>query len=600
MGFIDSWVAACLTPLAVWVLASGLDDLVVDVAWLWGWLRRRLGRAGHAAWPDRAAVEGAPEKRMALFVPLWREDGVIGRMLEHNLAAIDYRSYDVFIGAYPNDGATLGAVREAERRFKRVHLVVCPNDGPTSKADCLNWIYQGMLLFEEKHQTRFEVVLLHDAEDLVHPGSLRWVNYLADTHDMIQIPVLPLPTPWWRFTHGVYCDEFAEFQSRDMPVRRMLGGFMPSSGVGTGYSRRALERLAAAASGCIFAPDCLTEDYEIGLRLRNLGCRQVFVPIRFFNGNPLATRELFPGRFADALRQRTRWVIGIALQTWQKHGWGRGFPERYWFWRDRKGLVGNPGSFLINLMFLYGLASWAWSRATDGAWGLADAAARPTAAWLFQATLLLLGLRTGIRVGCVARVYGWRLALGAPLRIFWANWLNSCATVSALGRYLGARARRRPLAWLKTEHRYPSRAALMNHKRRLGEVLVSCGRLTEREVETALSSKPPHLRLGEHLVTTGRLSAEDVYEALGRQQNLPFERLEPAGVRGWAPAALPASVARRCRVVAFTIEPGRLYVAGPELPSEDVERELRLATGLEIRYHLITPANLEALSRALA
>jgi len=600
MGFIDSWVAACLMPLAVWVLASGLDDLVLDVAWLWGWLRGRLRRAGHAAWPDRAALEGAPEKRMALFVPLWREDGVIGRMLEHNLAAIDYSSYDVFIGAYPNDRATLEAVQEAERRFERVHLVVCPNDGPTSKADCLNWIYQGMLLFEEEQRTRFEVILLHDAEDLVHPESLRWVNYLADTHDMIQIPVLPLPSPWWRFTHGVYCDEFAEFQSRDMPVRRMLGGFMPSSGVGTGYSRRALERLAAAASGCIFAPDCLTEDYEVGLRLRNLGCRQVFVPIRFLNGNPLATRELFPETFESALRQRTRWVIGIALQAWQKHGWGRGFLEHYWFWRDRKGLVGNPVGLLLNLLFLYGLLTWLRSGLWATPWGLAEGVASLSMNWVLDVTLLLMLWRLGVRAGCATRVYGWRFALGAPLRVVWATWLNGLATVSALARYLEARLDRQSLVWLKTAHRYPSRAALMNHKRRLGEILVGCGRLREQELETALSSKPPELRLGEHLVTTGRLSAEDVYEALGRQQNLPFERLDPAGVRGWAPAALPASVARRCRVVAFTIEPGRLYVAGPELPSEDVERELRLATGLEIRYHLITPANLEALSRVLA
>src|ERR1043166_4823996 len=65
-------------------------------------------------------------------------------------------------------------------------------------------------------------------------------------YDTVQIPVLALPTAFAQFTHGVYCDEFAEFQFKDMPARELLGGFLPSAGVGTGFSRRALDRLPAA------------------------------------------------------------------------------------------------------------------------------------------------------------------------------------------------------------------------------------------------------------------------------------------------------------------------------------------------------------------
>ena len=46
-----------------------------------------------------------------------------------------------------------------------------------------------------------------------------------------------------------------------------MGGFIPSNGVGAGYSRRALEMLAAAHSNRIFEPGCLTEDYENGFRV---------------------------------------------------------------------------------------------------------------------------------------------------------------------------------------------------------------------------------------------------------------------------------------------------------------------------------------------
>ena len=78
----------------------------------------------------------------------------------------------------------------------------------------------------------------------MHPASLRLINWFSESSDMVQIPVLPLATGA-QWTHGLYCDEFAEYQSKDIPVRQQLGGFLPSNGVGTGFSRNALESLAA-------------------------------------------------------------------------------------------------------------------------------------------------------------------------------------------------------------------------------------------------------------------------------------------------------------------------------------------------------------------
>ena len=210
---IDRVIALCLPALAVWILISGLDDLFLDLLCFTNWIRRRRGRETPVAPPP----EGAPEKQIAILIPLWHEHRVIGPMLEHNLAAIRYEKYAVFAGGYPNDEPTLDALRELEARFTNVHLAICPHDGPTSKADCLNWIYQRMLLYEQEHATRFEVVAVHDAEDLIHPEELRWINHYSGRFGMVQIPVLPLGTPLHRFTHGVYCDEFAEFQTRICP-----------------------------------------------------------------------------------------------------------------------------------------------------------------------------------------------------------------------------------------------------------------------------------------------------------------------------------------------------------------------------------------------
>ncbi len=592
---IDAWAAAALPCLAVWILLSGLDDLVLVLVLLSDLVRRRLTRRPEDGCPHAGGSWKKPEKRLAVFVPLWREDAVIGRMIEHNIASIRYRNYDFFVGAYPNDEKTVEAASDLEERFANVHLAMCPHDGPTSKADCLNWIYQHMLLFEEKLGEKFAVVVTHDAEDVIHPDSFGWINYYAGAYDMVQIPVLPMARRRPGFTYGVYCDEFAEYQMKDIPARQILGGFIPSNGVGTGYTRAALEKLAARDANRIFDPASLTEDYENGFRLRQLGRPQRFVLLAASGHLAMATREYFPHRYRQAVPQRTRWVTGIALQGWERHGWSGGLRQVYWLWRDRKGLVGNPVGLLTNALFLYGVASWLWSGIAGLPWGLARAAWSPTAYPLLGATLALQCVHVGTRVFCAAWMYGWAFALLSPLRAMWANWINSVATVNALARYARARWRREPLVWLKTEHAYPSRSALVPRTRLLGEILAGSHYISRDDLEAALASRPPGLRLGEHLVRLGKITEQELYEALSLQYSVPLGALEPREVPRHMAWALPAHLVQRWKVLPFKVLAGHLFLAAAELPSEEMQRELRGFTRLEIRFQLITRSNFEQL-----
>ena len=441
-------MAALLVPLAAWILLSGLDDLFISIA---------LILSGHKlfAWPTAPELDETPERRIAILVPLWREDGVIERMLERNLATIRYRNYDIFAGVYPNDKPTKAAVNRVVRRHTRVHLSVCSRNGPTSKGDCLNHAYRRMNEYEATHGVRFEIVMMHDAEDLVHPESLRLVNHFSREYQMVQVPVLPLPRAWGEFTHGNYCDEFAESQWKDIPVRQRLHGFLPSSGVGTGFDRDSLDRLGRQRGGMVFNPECLTEDYETGLCLHKMGCRQVFLPIRMEAAGPVATREYFPNRFRTAVRQRSRWVAGIALQGWERHGWQGPWRQRYWLWRDRKGLAGNLLSPAANLLFVYGCASYAVAAWSGQRWGLASHIPPPLAA-VYSATLLISLVQMGMKMRSSARVYGWLFAAGVPLRMPWANMVNCAATAAALMQFANARITRRTLVWRKTEHVYPA------------------------------------------------------------------------------------------------------------------------------------------------
>lgn len=594
---VDAFLAVVLAPLALWILISGLDDLFLDLACAWRWILHRFGRPQSSLVPTEAELAKTPRKRIAIFVPLWKEYQVIRGMIEHNVAANRYDLYEIFIGAYPNDDPTLTAVRDLEGRFARVHLALCPHDGPTSKADCMNWIYQHLLLYEEERRVRFDLIVTHDAEDLIHPESLRWVNYYGETHDMVQIPVLPLPLPWHDFVHGVYCDEFAEFQIKELPARHYLGGFVPSCGVGTAYSRQMLERLALSNSNRVFEPECLTEDYESGFRIHRLGGRQVFAPVAGSDFGVVATREYFPRRFRAAVRQRTRWMTGITLQSWELHDWQETMSQIYWFWRDRKGLIGNIATTAVNIIFAYGAVTWAGSSLQGQPWGLGAAFAFPGLIAVYKFTMGLQTAHIAVKMTCCAKVYGWWFALGVPLRVLLGNWINFLATVLALQRYTTARWKREPLVWLKTEHAYPSRTTLAGHKRRLGEILVGSSYIQPEHLTHALQTKPESMRVGEFLVRAGLLSEDDLYEALSLQQNLSVRRLRPQDIAVPVTRALPASVSRKWRVLPFKVDSGRLWVAGPELPSDEMTRDLSRFSRLEIEFHLVTPTDFERLER---
>ena len=466
MGF-DHCVAACLVPLAFWILLSGLDDLWIALV-LVCTRRSRLRR------PEEAELDRVPERQIAIFVPLWREHRVIGQMLAHNLAGIRYSNYQFFVGVYPNDPATARAVAEVAQRDGRVHLCLCSHDGPTSKGDCLNEIYRSMVESEIRGGCRFEIITTHDAEDLVHPQSLRLINFYSRHYAMVQMPVLPLPTGPAELTHSLYCDEFAEFQTKDIPVRQRLGGFLPANGVGTGFERSALERLGGDR-GCIFDPECLTEDYENGYRLHALGYRQAFVPIRFENGQPVATREYFPRTLRPAVRQRSRWVAGIVLQGWQYHGWRGPWRQVYWFWRDRKGLVGNLLSPFANLIFFSVAADSLWSAAT----GRLRRFAGPVPVWALRmclATYWISIVQVAIRAAASLEAIP-PLPTAEPgppaTSSKAASTATTCSTSVASANRLGSASNRPSVSVSRTRHSAPTRLAMSAARRSLSPKRIS-------------------------------------------------------------------------------------------------------------------------------
>jgi hypothetical protein len=145
------------------------------------------------------------------------------------------------------------------------------------------------------------------------------------------------------------------------------------------------------------------------------------------------------------------------------------------------------------------------------------------------------------------------------------------------------------LRWVKTEHAYPSRAALLPDRKRLGEVLTGSASVTPAQLEGALASRPQNVRLGEHLVSLGLLSEEDLYSALALQNQLEVGKPGPELISPQVTRALPSSVARKWKVLPFRVAAGELYLAGAELPADEMQQEIRQFSSLDIRFRLVTP-----------
>jgi adsorption protein B len=571
-----SYLVACLVALAAWIVLSGLDDLFIGIVSCFTQRRQ-------APFPPQAKLDGVAERRVAIFVALWHEHNVTGQMLERTLATVRYQNYDIFAGVYPNDTLTVRAVSDAAARHPRIHVAMLPHNGPTSKGDNLNWIYRRMQEYEREHGVEFPVVVTHDAEDVIHPESLKLINWFSVDYAMVQVPVLALPTPVREFTHGLYCDEFAEYQLKDIPVRQILGGFLPSNGVGCGFDRQALERLAESREGRIFDPDSLTEDYENGFRLHQLGYRQIFLPLQLDGGEPIATREYFPRNRHAAVRQRSRWIAGITLQGWERQGWRAPWLQRYWLWRDRKALIGNLLSPVANLAFIYGVV-----RARPLLEGI------PAIAWIYAVTAAIAVFHVSIRMYCSARIYGWGFASFVPLRMLWGNAVNLLATARALTQFTSARLRRQTLRWQKTEHSFPVHTVAA-HGNRIGEVLVQMNYLSMDDLNSAILSRPGGARLGEHLIWLNKLTEDHLYRGLSLQTGIPLGAPLEWEVSRAAARMLPADMVKRWRVLPYRVSMGQLHLVTTEAPSKEMVRALSDASPLNLRFRLVVPQEFEDL-----
>jgi adsorption protein B len=569
--------------LALLMFILGLDDLFIDLVY---WGRRLIRRWRIYEKFERADEErlyAIPEKPLAIMVPAWNEVGVVGEMARLAASTIDYENYQIFVGTYPNDGETQADVDAVCQHYPNVHKVVCARPGPTSKADCLNNIIDAILRFENEAKIQFAGFILHDAEDVISPMELRLYNYLLPNKDLIQIPVYPYAPEWKGFTAGHYVDEFAENHGKDVIVREALTGQVPSAGVGTCFSRKAISALLEDGDGIAFDVQSLTEDYDIGFRLKQKGMKCIFA--RYSVSNPklaleqpwvfgmnrefsqvICVREHFPRDLQHAIRQKSRWIVGIVFQGTKNLGWSRKGLLNYFLWRDRRGLIAYMLSFLVNLLLVVLMVMWLVTVISPESWRypsiLSDSSLLPVLLWLNGFMLLNRLFQRG---WFVTRYYGLGEGLLSAPRMMWSNFVNFFANLRALKQVMEMGDSRR-VAWDKTTHEFP--ALTKAQRTPLGHRLVEKGLLTEEQLEAAITS-PVRRRLGRELLLREYIDSTQLVQALAEQLDLEWAPLNPFKLDKRLIDAVPRRVASHYGVLPVA-EDGETLVLASEGPVSQV------------------------------
>ncbi|VVE57180.1 bacteriophage N4 adsorption protein B [Pandoraea iniqua] len=529
------------------ILLSSIDDLFVD-AWYWGrQVYRSLFIKPRYTPLQASQLRAAREQPLAIMVPAWLEFDVIAAMLESMVGTLEYKNYMIFVGTYQNDEKTKAEVERMRRRYRQLVRVEVPHDGPTCKADCLNWIVQAIFKQNQQQPEPFAGVILHDSEDVLHPLELKYYNYLLPRIDFIQLPVTSLEREWYELVAGTYMDEFAEWHTKDLVVRESMSKMVPSAGVGTCFSRKALEELAAETDNQPFNTDTLTEDYDIGARLARRGMKQIFGKFtveyvvkrkRSFGFGkekvstirlPLGIREYFPNTFRTAYRQKARWTLGIGLQGWVQVGWAGSLATKYLLFRDRKGLATSFVAIIAYVLLLNFLLFLFADRM--GWWTVYYPSVFPPGGWLV--TLMginsfALALRVIQRSYFVFHMYGWEHAILAVPRMVIGNFINAMAAGRAWRLFIIHLVTGKRLVWDKTMHDFPSTDQIASQRQRLGELLMSWQAIDETKLAYALDVQKREGRpLGEILVEQGWLDESTLHEAISFQQSVPGDAAPP-------------------------------------------------------------------------
>jgi cellulose synthase/poly-beta-1,6-N-acetylglucosamine synthase-like glycosyltransferase len=260
-----------------------------EARWIIRW-RRRL---------KPVAIDDERLPMVSLHLPIYNEppDMVIETL--DSLAALDYPRFEVIV--VDNNTKDPGVWQPVQahceqlgERFRFFH--VDPLSG--FKAGALNYALA-------RTHADASIIAVIDSDYMVYP---HWLRELVPQFQSLHIGIVQAPqdyrdSAWSAFKAMCYA-EYRGFFFIGMVTRNERNAII-QHGTMTLIRRQALEEVGG------WAPWCITEDAELGLRIFEEGYEAFYTPTSYGRG-------LIPDTFMDYKKQRHRWAYG-AIQILRQH-----------------------------------------------------------------------------------------------------------------------------------------------------------------------------------------------------------------------------------------------------------------------------------------
>ncbi|WP_026835457.1 GspE/PulE family protein [Eubacterium xylanophilum] len=133
-------------------------------------------------------------------------------------------------------------------------------------------------------------------------------------------------------------------------------------------------------------------------------------------------------------------------------------------------------------------------------------------------------------------------------------------------------------------------------RKRLGEVLVDAGIITEDQLMEGLSKQRElKKRLGQTLIELKMTTEEEIREAIHRQMNIPMAKIREAKIPPEVIAMLPENIVRKHNVVPFQFDPENANILGVAMsdPLDIIAiDDISIVTNMQIEPMVATPSDI--------
>ena len=195
---------------------------------------------------------------------------------------------------------------------------------------------------------------------------------------------------------------------------------------------------------------------------------------------------------------------------------------------------------------------------------------------------------------------GWYQAFLSIPRAVVGNAINFVATAVATKQFFIAERSGKRVEWKKTAHVFPSTAQLMEHRRLLGDLLLENRLITLIQLKSALLAQQKHgKKLGQVLMEMGYITEEDLLAVLSRQLSVPMGSIDYRSADQQWLKKLPRETAEELQILPLHVFNESLEVACADPSQPGIKERLEKLLGCPVSLRLASESNLRlAISNA--